>query len=105
MQEKEKERNFHILMMEKEIEAKEREAEREREAKEREAKECEAERLFQLQLLQTKAELGVANDSETDRFDVSKCSKLVPNFDEDDVDSFFLHFEKIATNMKWPKER
>ena len=91
-------------MKEKEDELKEKEAKREREIKEFEAKEREAEREFQLQVLQKKIELGAADDLESTRFDVSKCSRLVPNFDEDDVDSFFLHFEKIACNMKWPKE-
>ena len=28
----------------------------------------------------------------------------MPPFQEDDVDKYFLHFEKIAENLKWPKE-
>ena len=30
--------------------------------------------------------------------------RLVPPFQEKEVDKFFLHFEKIATSLKWPKE-
>lgn len=36
-------------------------------------------------------------------FDVGKNIRLVPSFN-DDVDKYFLHFEKIATQCKWPKQ-
>ena len=36
-------------------------------------------------------------------FDVSKSIRLVPSFSED-VDKYFLHFEKIATQCNWPKD-
>ena len=35
-------------------------------------------------------------------FDVTKHIRLVPPFQE--VDKYFLHFEKVAENLKWPKE-
>ena len=38
-----------------------------------------------------------------DNFDVSKYIKLVPKFNESDVDSYFVTFEKVANNVKWPK--
>lgn len=34
------------------------------------------------------------------KFDVSKYMKFVPP----DVDKYFLHFEKVAGNLKWLKE-
>ena len=37
-------------------------------------------------------------------FDVSKQIRFVPPFQEKEVDIYFLHFEKIAENLKWPKE-
>ena len=37
-------------------------------------------------------------------FDVTKHIRLVPPFQEKEVDKYFLHFEKIAENLKWPKE-
>ena len=37
-------------------------------------------------------------------FDVTKHIRLVPPFQEKEVDKYFLHFEKVAENMKWPKE-
>ena len=37
-------------------------------------------------------------------FDVTKHIQLVPPFQEKEVDKYFLHFEKVAENLKWPKE-
>ena len=37
-------------------------------------------------------------------FDVTKHIRLVPQFQEKEVDKYFLHFEKVAENLKWPKE-
>ncbi|PIK52038.1 putative retrotransposon [Apostichopus japonicus] len=37
-------------------------------------------------------------------FDASRYIKLVPKFTEIEVDKYFRHFEKVAANMKWPKE-
>ena len=36
-------------------------------------------------------------------FDATKNIRLVPKFQEADVDKYFLHFEKIADSLKWPK--
>ena len=33
-------------------------------------------------------------------FDVTKHIRLVPPFQEQDVDKYFLHFEKVAENLK-----
>ena len=38
-------------------------------------------------------------------FDVTKHIRLVPLFQEKEVDKyFFLHFEKVVENLKWPRE-
>ena len=37
-------------------------------------------------------------------FDVTKHIRLVPPFQEKEVDKYFLHFEKVAENLKWPQE-
>ena len=37
-------------------------------------------------------------------YDVTKHIRLVPPFQEKEVDKYFLHFEKVAENLKWPKE-
>ena len=37
-------------------------------------------------------------------FDVTKHIMPVPPFQEKEVDKYFLHFEKVAENLNWPKE-
>ena len=37
-------------------------------------------------------------------FDVTKHIRLVLPFQEKEVDKYFLHVEKVAENLKWPKE-
>ena len=37
-------------------------------------------------------------------FEVTKHIRLVPPFQEKEVDKYFLHFEKVAENLNWPKE-
>ena len=37
-------------------------------------------------------------------FDVTKHIRLVPPFQEKEVDKYFLQFKKVAENLKWPKE-
>ena len=39
-----------------------------------------------------------------DEFDLVQQIKLVPVFNETDVEKYFQHFEKIASNLKWPLE-
>ena len=57
-----------------------------------------------------KLELGASGGSNhsvsgsNSNFEVTKYSKLVPPFQETDVDKYFLHFQKVAESLKWPKE-
>ena len=88
-EEKEKERQ------ERERERQERERESERQIQER-----EKERQFELE----KLKLQQSNHPIGQSFDVIKNFQAVPSFQEDDVDMFFLHFEKLATNLNWPKD-
>ena len=37
-------------------------------------------------------------------FDVSKHIRFAPLFQEKEVDKYFLHFEKVATSLMWPKK-
>ena len=98
--EKEKERQ------EKERERQEKEREKERQEREREREsarqiqEREKERQFELE----KLKLQQSNHPIGQSFDVIKNFQAVPSFQEDDVDMFFLHFEKLATNLNWPKD-
>ena len=38
------------------------------------------------------------------QFDRSKHIRFVPPFQEKEVDKYFLHYEKIATSLDWPRE-
>ena len=37
-------------------------------------------------------------------FDLIKHIRFVPPFQKKEVDKYFLHFEKVATSLTWPKE-
>ena len=43
-------------------------------------------------------------EHETTTFDVSKHIRFVPAFQEKEVAKYFLHFEKIATSLEWPRD-
>ena len=104
--EKEKDRKEKEKERERERQEKERERERERQEREREREsarqiqEREKERQFELE----KLKLQQSNHPIGQSFDVIKNFQAVPSFQEDDVDMFFLHFEKLATNLNWPKD-
>ena len=100
----ERERERERQERERERQEKERERERERQERERESarqiQEREKERQFELE----KLKLQQLNHPIGQSFDVIKNFQAVPSFQEDDVDMFFLHFEKLATNLNWPKD-
>ena len=55
--------------------------------------------------MNTQARMSMQNDhGQSKGNDFAAKLKLVPKFDENDLDSFFLMFERIATKMKWPKD-
>ena len=108
--EKEKQREMEREKLEHEklrLEMEEREREKQRERQER--IEIEKEKLeFQLKMkeleLQDKIKPKSLPLDSSKTFDVTKHIRLVPPFQEKEVDKYFLHFEKVAENLKWPKE-
>ena len=86
---------------ERERERQEREKERERERQER-----EKEREFQLRMreMEMQERANQPKQKIEYNFDVTKHIRLVPPFQEKEVDKYFLHFEKVAENLNWPKE-
>ena len=51
------------------------------------------------------ASLGKQSPSEkASAFDPSRNIRLVPPFQEKEVDKYFAHFEKVADSLNWPKE-
>ena len=91
---------------EREREEREKEREREREREEREREEREKEREFQLRMMEIEMQERANQPKQKIEynFDVTKHIRLVPPFQEKEVDKYFLHFEKVAENLNWPKE-
>ena len=87
-----------------EREREKREWEREREEKEREFRLREQELELKKLELQVQANAQSPIVSSGQKFDVTKHVRMVPPFQEREVDQYFLHFEKIATNCGWPKD-
>ncbi|CAB4023154.1 Hypothetical predicted protein, partial [Paramuricea clavata] len=58
---------------------------------------------IELQKLQLESQ-NKSSDHSTPYFDVTKHIRMVPPFQEREVDKYFLHFEKVAKNCNWPKE-
>ncbi|KAJ8025620.1 hypothetical protein HOLleu_33227 [Holothuria leucospilota] len=96
--EMQKEKEEREMQMQKEKEEREMQMQREEKAREHE---------FRLKQL----ELGVIKGSDpkigldTGGFDVSKHVKFVPKFQEDNVEKFFNHFEKLGEQLKWPRDK
>ena len=89
------------------LEMEEREKEKQREMEER--IEIEKEKLhFELKMkepeLEGKSKSKPLPLDSGKSFDVTKHIRLVPPFQEKEVDKYFLHFEKVAENLKWPRE-
>ncbi|KAJ8050312.1 hypothetical protein HOLleu_03466 [Holothuria leucospilota] len=99
------------MEMNKEIRLKEMEREREREEREREERERREEKAREHEFRLKQLELGVIKGSDpkigldTGGFDVSKHVKFVSKFQEDNVEKFFNHFEKLGEQLKWPRDK
>ena len=97
-----------IRRLELEARAKEREAELK--VKELQLREKELEVQLRLKELEVSKSAAVSPPTSSrktgsrDIFDVSRHMKFVPSFSETEVDKFFLHFEKVAQSLKWPKD-
>ena len=110
MEEREKEKQRELerekIELEKEKLEREERLEIEKEKFKFEIEEEERERQFQLRMKEI--ELNDKSKSlplaTSTVFDVTKHIRLVPPFQEKEVDKYFLHFEKVAENLKWPKE-
>ena len=108
LEREEKEREREEKERERERE-REKEREREREFERERERERERDRQHELEMKKLEIESSVTHSRfshvrVSDNFDVTKHIKLVPPFHEKEVDKYFLHFEKIAENLKWPKE-
>ena len=103
MQERMEEKERQERMEEKERQERMQEKERQ-ERLEREKMELQHQ--FEIRMLELQVKLGSdpSVEKSSAKFDVTKHIKFVPPFQQADVDKYFLHFEKVAGNLKWPKE-
>ena len=106
------EREDRLLGQKLEMEEREKEKQREMEREKLEQQErieIEKEKL-QFELKMKELELEGKSKSKPlpldsgKSFDETKHIRLVPPFQEREVDKYFLHFEKVAENLKWPRE-
>ena len=119
LEEKERQERLEEKERQERREEKERQERREREEKERQERLEEKERQERLERekmaleheremkkleLQQKLGSDPCVEKSSVKFDVTKHIKFVPPFQQTDVDKYFLHFEKVAGNLKWPKE-
>ena len=112
MEEREKEKQRELerekIELEKEKIEREERLEIEKEKFKFDIEEKERERQFQLRMkeieLNDKSKSKSLPLATSTVFDVTKHIRLVPPFQEKEVDKYFLHFEKVAENVKWPRE-
>ena len=106
--EQEKERECQIKMKELELRQLEIEMAEKELAMKRELEMKEKDLQLQLKLKELEVHREESSSLEvlprTASFDMSRQVRLVPAFQEQEVDKFFLHFEKVATNLHWPRD-
>ncbi|XP_062899817.1 metastasis-associated in colon cancer protein 1 isoform X1 [Mobula hypostoma] len=108
LERQEKERELERQEKEREVERQERDRQLEREERERdrqlEREEKQREREFELEKLRIRAEQGLV-PNQGGGFRATQEVRLVPPFDDTDVDRYFLHFEKVAISQEWPRDK
>ena len=86
-----------------ELQGREKERESQLKLKELEIREKE----LSIQLRLKELEIPTSSTSKLpseSQFDISKQIRFIPPFQEKEVDKYFLHFEKVATSLEWPKD-
>ena len=112
---KENEGDFHLqlemkkldMQMQREDREFKMQMQREKDQREFEFKKLEMEKEIELEKLKVQQGRTSQQHSFADhrnQFDASKNIRLVPRFMEKSVDKYFPQFEKVAENLKWPKE-
>ena len=95
------------MEMEERGKEKERQIQIEREKLKFDTEEKEREKQFNLRMKELEMQNQTVKLHSLDfgaYFDVTKHIRLVPPFQEKEVDKYFLQFEKVAETLKWPKE-
>lgn len=104
----------HVLTFEQQqslirlqVEADERRAQLQAEAEQRQADAARAVAADQLRLVQAQIDLATAQAAipvaQPVAFRVTDAIRMVPAFDEHDIDSYMSNFEKLASSQNWPR--
>ena len=104
------EREAQIAREEREAQAQiareEREAQIAREEHEAQAQIAREERAFQLERLRLEREgANTPSSSQADSFWLTEQVRMVPRFNEKEVDTYFTSFENIAVQIGWPEDQ
>ena len=90
----------------KELEAQQRKEELEAQQRNEELEAQKEERALkherEMRALELNARRIAHEESIATKFDLGKNVRLVPPFNESEVDKYFQHFERVAQNLKWP---
>ena len=89
-----------------ELEAQQRKEELEAQQRKEELEAQKEERALkherEMRALEHNARRIAHEESIATKFDLGKNVRLVPPFNESEVDKYFQHFERVAQNLKWP---
>ena len=104
---KEREKEKERVMQREKLEIEER-IEIEKEKLKFEKEENEREKHFQIRMKEIEMQENTTSKSlpldTCKMFDVRKLIRLIPPFQEKEVDKYCLHFETVVENLKWPTE-
>ena len=90
------------LEIERELKLREFEARKEELEAQKYEKELELKHEREMKALELNARRIAHEESIATKFDLGKNVRLVPPFNESEVDKYFQHFERVAQNLKWP---
>ena len=92
-----RERELEARQRKEELEARKEELEAQAQKEERALKHEREMRALELNACRIAHEESIAT-----KVDLGKNVRLVPPFNESEVDKYFQHFERVAQNLKWP---
>ena len=97
IQERDKEKQIELQKEQMRIQLQEKQIEHEKEKEEREYH-------IKMKELDISSENRYHTSNSNSNFDLARNIRLVPHFKEKEVDKYFILFEKVAENLKWPRE-
>ena len=101
-----RERELEAQQRKEELEAQQRKEELEAQQRKEELEAQKEERALkherEMRALELNARRIAHEESIATKFDLGKNVRLVPPFNELEVDKYFQHFERVAQNLKWP---